>query len=80
MISVIVSKTIKICLDAEERELLEKAIVKCKELAHQCEIEGIFMCKESVFECLSYDFDSNRGKLSAYIDIEEWEKWDQLRK
>lgn len=66
-----VSKTVEIQLNAEERELLEKAIRKCKEIAHQCEIEGIFACKESVFECLSGDFDSNYGKLSAYIDIEE---------
>lgn len=67
----VVSKSVEINLDAEERELLEKAIAKCKEIAHQCNMEGIFACKESVFECLSQDYDSNRGKLSAQVDIEE---------
>ena len=66
-----VSKSVEINLDAEERELLEKAITKCKEIAHQCNIEGIFAYEGSVFECLTEDFDSNHGKLSAYIDIEE---------
>lgn len=66
-----VNKTVEIHLNAEERELLEKAITKCKEIAHQCNIEGIFAYEGSVFECLTEDFDSNHGKLSAYIDIEE---------
>ena len=66
-----VNKTVEISLDAEERKLLEKAIVKCKEIAHQCGIEGIFACESSVFECLVEDYDSNRGALAALIDIEE---------
>lgn len=66
-----VNKTVEIQLNAEERELLEKAIAKCKEIAHQCNIEGIFAYEGSVFECLTENFDSNHGKLSAYIDIEE---------
>lgn len=66
-----VSKSVEINLDAEDRELLEKAIVKCKELAHQCNIEGIFAYEGSVFECLAQNYDSNRGKLSAQVDIEE---------
>lgn len=66
-----ISKSVEISLDAEERELLEKAIRKCKEIAHQCSIEGIFAYDGSVFECLSQDYDSNHGKLSAQIDIEE---------
>lgn len=69
MSSVSVSRTIKIYLDAEEKELLEKAIVKGKELANQFKEEGIFMTKESVFKCLLWDFDSNSGKLSGYIDL-----------
>jgi hypothetical protein len=66
-----VSKTVEINLNAEERELLEKAITKCKEIAHQCSIEGIFAYGGSVFECLEQDYDSNGGKLSTYVDIEE---------
>ena len=66
-----VNKTVGIQLNAEERELLEKAIAKCKEISHQCNIEGIFTYEGSVFECLTDDFDSNHGKLSACIDIEE---------
>jgi len=66
-----VSKTVEINLNAEERELLEKAIAKCKEISHQCNIEGIFTYEGSVFECLTDNFDSNHGKLSACIDIEE---------
>lgn len=66
-----VSKTVEINLNAEERELLEKAITKCKEIASQCNIEGIITCDDSVFECLSENFAENNGKLSAYIDIEE---------
>jgi hypothetical protein len=66
-----VSKTVEISLDAEERKLLEKAIVKCKEIARQCGREGIFACESSVFECLVEDYNSNRGALAAQIDIEE---------
>lgn len=66
-----VSKTVEIHLNAEERELLEKAIAKCKEIVHQCSIENIFTYEGGVFECLVEDYNSNHGKLSAYIDIEE---------
>ena len=66
-----VSKTVEIHLNAEERELFEKAIAKCKEIAHQCNIEGIFAYEGSVFECLAEDYNSSNGKLSPYIDIEE---------
>ena len=66
-----ISKSVEISLDAEERELLEKAIAKCKEIAKECIDEGLFMDTDMVFECLLGDWKSNNGKLSAQIDIEE---------
>lgn len=66
-----VSKTVEVSLNADERELLEKAIKKCKEIAHNCSMEDVFMEESMIFECLVYDYDSNRGKLSAQIEVEE---------
>lgn len=66
-----VSKTVEISLDTEERELLEKAIEMCKEISRECVNECMYVEECCVFECLVNDFNSNRGKLSAQIDIEE---------
>ncbi len=67
----VVSKSVEISLDAEERELLEKAILKCKEIAKDCIDEGLFMDTDMIFQCLLGDWKSNGGKLSAQVDIEE---------
>ncbi len=66
-----VSKSVEISLNAEERELLEKAIVKCKEIAHDCNMEEIFVDESMIFDCLVNNYTSNGGKLAAYIHIEE---------
>ena len=66
-----VSKSVEINLDAEERELLEKAILKCKDISNNCIDEGLYLDTDMVFECLVNDYDSNRGQLSAHVDIEE---------
>lgn len=65
-----VSKSIEISLDAEDRELLEKAIAKFKKIAHDCSMH-VYADECSVFECLINDYNSNGGKLSAYIDYVE---------
>lgn len=39
----VVSKSVEISLDAEERELLEKAIRKCKEISNNCVDECIYL-------------------------------------
>lgn len=67
----VVSKSVEISLDAEERELLEKAIKKCKEISKDCIDEGLYMDTDMVFQCLLEDWKSNGGKLSAQVDIEE---------
>ena len=66
-----VSKSVEINLDAEERELLEKAIAKCKEISNNCIDESLYLDAIMVFECLVNDYDSNGGKLSAQIEVEE---------
>ncbi len=66
-----VSKSIELSLDAEERELFEKAIVKCKEIVRKCYMEEIFEDESMIFDCLVNNYTSNGGKLAAYIHIEE---------
>ncbi len=66
-----VSKSYEIELDKDDRELLEKAIAKCKKIAHDCCIEGLLVDYFTVFECLCDDYKSNHGQLAAYIDIQE---------
>ncbi len=66
-----VSKSVEISLDAEDREMLEKAIKKCKEIAHDCCIYGVLADDCMIFECLTNNYESNHGKLSVAIDIEE---------
>ena len=66
-----VSKSVEINLDAEERELLEKAIKKCKEIAQNCAMEDVFMEESMIFECLVNDYNSNHGHLAAQIEVEE---------
>lgn len=66
-----VSKSYEIELDKDDRELLEKAIAKCKKIAHDCCIEGLAVFDVSVFECLCDDYESNHGHLAAHIDIQE---------
>lgn len=64
-------KTVVIHLSADDREFFEEAIMKCRQIANQCCMEGIFAYDAFIFDCLSKNFDSNRGKLLAFIDIEE---------
>ena len=66
-----VSKSVVISLDVTERELLEKSIRKCKELAHDYNMEGILADDCMIFELLVREYDSNGGRMPTCIKVEE---------
>ncbi len=66
-----INKIVEINLDATEKELLEKAIRKCKELAHDCNMQDVFVDDCMIFECLVCEYDTNGGQLPTCIEVEE---------
>ena len=66
-----VEQTNEIVLNAEQRELFEKAIKEIKDIMRELWDESLMADEEGVFLTLLENYESNDGELSKYIEYEE---------
>ena len=67
-----VNSNVTVQLTKEERELLEAAIIKIKDISDEVNSEStIFADSESVFYCLRHSFIDHDNRLPTIVDIYE---------
>jgi len=67
-----VNSSVEIVLTKEEKELLEKAIAKIKDIHEDVAYEaGLYVEESDIYLILSSEMKQNNGKLPIVIDIDE---------